>query len=212
MTDPYKLLGVDRTASDDEVKKAYRNMCRKYHPDKNPGNKAAEEVFKEVQAAYDQVMNERKNSSGQYGTYGSYGGGTNYSGSYNDTGHSDQPYYQAAANYISSGHYREALNVLNGISGRDAQWYYFSALANSGIGNNYEALEHARTACSMEPGNIMYRGLLDQLQGGGYRYQNTQYQNYGGQNSGSGDFCMKLCAANLCLNMCCDGCCDGFCC
>ena len=52
MKDPYKTLGVDRKASDDEIKKAYRKLARQYHPDTNHGDKQAEERFKEVQAAY----------------------------------------------------------------------------------------------------------------------------------------------------------------
>jgi molecular chaperone DnaJ len=50
--DPYKTLGVDRKASDDEIKKAYRKLARRYHPDTNHGDKTAEERFKEVQGAY----------------------------------------------------------------------------------------------------------------------------------------------------------------
>ena len=61
MTDPYQILGVTPNASDDEVKKAYRNLCRKYHPDKNPGNQAAEDMFKIVQEAYDTIMDQRRN-------------------------------------------------------------------------------------------------------------------------------------------------------
>jgi molecular chaperone DnaJ len=53
--DPYKVLGVDKKASADEIKKAYRKLARQYHPDRNPDNSAAEEKFKEVQAAYDVV-------------------------------------------------------------------------------------------------------------------------------------------------------------
>jgi molecular chaperone DnaJ len=51
-TDPYKALGVDRKASDEEIKKAYRKLARRYHPDKNPGDASAEERFKEIQEAY----------------------------------------------------------------------------------------------------------------------------------------------------------------
>jgi molecular chaperone DnaJ len=53
--DPYAVLGVDRKASADEIKKAYRKLARRYHPDRNPDDASAEERFKEVQAAYDIV-------------------------------------------------------------------------------------------------------------------------------------------------------------
>src|SRR3954466_5892495 len=51
-TDPYKALGVDKKASDEDIKKAYRKLAREYHPDRNPDDPAAEERFKEIQQAY----------------------------------------------------------------------------------------------------------------------------------------------------------------
>src|SRR3954467_3430495 len=53
--DPYSVLGVDRKASADEIKKAYRKLARQYHPDRNPDDPSAEERFKEIQSAYDIV-------------------------------------------------------------------------------------------------------------------------------------------------------------
>ena len=209
MTDPYSVLGIDRSATDDEVKKAYRNLVRKYHPDKNPGNKAAEDMFKIVQEAYDQVMDERKNgyssagSAGGYsygygnagGAYGNAGGtggyGYGYGGGNQQQSYSgsEASYYQAAANYINSGHYREAINTLSNIRDRNAQWYYLSAIANERLGNNYAALEQAQTAASMEPGNFMYANLVNRLRTGGMGYQNMN-RGYGSNTMFDDNFCL----------------------
>ena len=76
MTDPYKVLGVDRSASDDEIKKAYRDLARKYHPDNyrdNPLSDLVEEKMKEINEAYDQIQKERAGKgSGGGGSYQSY--------------------------------------------------------------------------------------------------------------------------------------------
>lgn len=215
MTDPYSILGIGRNATDDEVKKAYRNLVRKYHPDKNPGNKAAEDMFKVVQEAYDQIMDERKNgyssagSSGGYdygygntgGGYGSQNGAYGYGGGPQNYTGAEASYYQAAANYINSGHYREAINTLSNIRDRNAQWYYLSALANAGLGNNYAAQEQAQTAASMEPGNFMYANLANRLRNGGMGYQNMN-RNYGSNTMFDDNFCLKLCALNMLCNVC----------
>ena len=180
MTDPYSLLGVDRNASDDEVKKAYRRLSRKYHPDaniNNPHKEEAEAKFKEIQQAYQQIMDEREHG------YGSFGGfGTGPFGGWDDPGRrsrnrqetEEDVHLRAVANYIRSGHYKEALNVLDGIRDRSALWYFYSASANSGLGNNVTALEQAREAVRLDPGNMQYQMLLDRLQNGGTWYERRQ--------------------------------------
>ena len=222
--DPYQVLGISRGASDEEIKKAYRSLSRKYHPDaniNNPNKAAAEEKFKQVQQAYDQIMKEKEmgasyggSSYGSYGSYGGFGGFGDFGfGGYQQrqsTGGSEyENHLRAAANYIQSRHFKEALNVLNAMQSRNAQWYYYSAIANNGIGNNVMALDHAKKAVSMEPNNMQYRQLLQQLEGGGMWYRDMQGPFYQ-QSSGGSDFCLKLCIANLICNCCCGG--NIFCC
>lgn len=199
--DAYQVLGVSREASDDEIKKAYRKLSRKYHPDaniNNPNKEEAEEKFKQVQQAYDRIMKEREQGA-SYGGYGDFG----FGGQQNRASSDYENYMRAAVNYIQSRHFKEALNVLNSMEERNALWYYYSAIANSGAGNNVAALQHARQAAAMEPGNYRYSQLVQQLEGGGSWYRDMQ-EPYGYPAGGS-DFCMKLCFANMVCNCCCGG-------
>ena len=206
MTDPYQVLGVSRGASDEEIKKAYRALSRKYHPDANvynPNRDEAEEHFKEVQQAYDQIMKEKQQGGGYGygGGYSSNSGGYSYAGSHG-FGQNESPKMQAAANYIRNRCFKEALHVLDGISDRTARWYYYSAIANAGSGNNVTAKEHASQAVNMEPSNMEYRQLQQQLEFGG-----TWYQSRGGEYerpySGSSGWCMSMLLLNLLCNCCC---------
>lgn len=179
---PYDVLGVPQSASDDEIKRAYRELSRKYHPDANVNNPLrdlAEEKFKEVQEAYDTIMRERENGGGY--SYG-YGGGQ------------QNPEMQAVYNFIGSRRFQDALNVLNRMPNRTAEWYYLSALANNGVGNNVLAKDHAAQAVNMEPNNVQYRQFLNQLSWNSQRYQTNPY----GRGYGSGD---SPCGTG---NMCCD--------
>lgn len=218
MFDPYEILGVSRNATDEEIKKAYRQLSRKYHPDaniNNPNKAQAEEKFKEIQCAYDQVMKERE-YGGSYGGSG-YGGAGSYGyGGFGNTGGQSRTYQdeeaprrQAASNYVQNGHYQEALNVLSSLRNRNAEWYYLSSVANMGMGNNINALNYIREAVRMEPNNMQYRMLLERMEGGGTWYQQQQNP-FGGMHQTGDDFCMKLCFANLVCNMCCPG--GFFCC
>ena len=211
--DPYQVLGVSRDASDDEVKKAYRNLSRKYHPDaniNNPNKAQAEEMFKKVQAAYDQIMKERQygghgTAGSQYGPgsshYGGYSGGFGGFGGFGASDREEEPRMQAARNFINSGHYQEACNVLNSIQERNARWYYYSAIANSGIGNQINALEYARKAVQMDPGNAEYRQLVSRLENNGrwYADRGTQY-GFGtdGRSNCLSDLCCCMCASSMC--------------
>lgn len=203
ITDPYKVLGVSSSASDDEIKRAYRDLSRKYHPDTNANNPLAdlaEEKFKEVQEAYQQIMDDRER-----GGQSSYGYSTSSSQSYSNGHDSWQSDSQmvAAANYINNRHYKEALNVLSGINNRTGYWYHFSAMAHAGMGNNMEALNFARQAVNIDPSNREFNDLLGRLQFSGQRYQRNGngygYGGYGGSSCGTGNLCCDLwCADSLC--------------
>ena len=237
MTDPYSVLGISPGADDETLKKAYRQKCKQYHPDLHPNDPAAEERFKEVQAAYSEIMRQKQNggqsyarssggySQGQSGSYGSgyqdpFGGGFGYGPfgfGYYSTGR-QQTYttgqesaeLRAAANYIRSGFYQEALTTLNGIPAaeRTAQWHYYAALAHQGLGNNIRAQEEARTAVSMQPNNYAYQNLLDQLQSPGRDYASYQ-QPYAQPSGAPGRFClsfwMYLLLCNIMSWCCCGG-------
>ena len=179
MSDPYKILGISPDASDEEVKRAYRRLAKKYHPDLNPGDAEAARKMQEVNDAYERIKNPQKAQSGPYGSSGSYGN-TGYGGYYDPFGgyrqqsygsQTGDAYQQSAYQYIRFGRYQEALNALQNSTQRNARWYYLSALANDGLGNQVTALEHIRKAVSMEPDNYTYLQTLEEIENGGASYR-----------------------------------------
>ena len=202
MNDPYQILGVSPNASDEEIKQAYRRLAKKYHPDLNPGDEEAAKKMQQVNAAYEQIKNPEKAAhSGQTGGYGGYydpfGGYRQQS--YSGGGTADQ-YQQSAAQYIRFGRYQEAVNVLQNSTTRNARWYYLSALANHGLGNQVTALEHIRRAVSMEPDNMEYLSALNQIENGGnaYRQQAGNFRGFAMRGSPCASMCLCLLAQRLC--------------
>lgn len=225
MRDPYEVLGIARTASDEEIKKAYRAQCKRWHPDLNPNDPSAEERFKEVQAAYDTITkgpsggyaqpgyssyNGQRTSYGQSSSYGhsSYSGfgfdpfGFGF-GSYGYGSAQQDPQLQAAYSYITNRRYAEARRVLDAMQQRSGYWYYCSALAHHGMGNTADALRDARYAVQLEPNNLQYRQLLQQLQNPGQAYRNRA-QTYS-TGFGPGSFCLRLALLNLLCSCFCRG-------
>ena len=228
MQDPYRVLGVSQGASEDEIKKAYRTLAKKYHPDVNNGSPEAEARMKEVNEAYSQLMKMRREGSsgsqnayggynsgygsgyggysGYYGSgFGGYSGYGGYSGQQNQSGYSTNPLLTAARNYVRSGHYAEAMNVLNDIKERNAEWYYLCGEANLGLGNRVAALNYARQAVSMDPNNFEYQSLLARLEG-----RAGSYQANGAPFNGQQFICRNplsmCCMLSLLCNCCCGGC------
>ena len=199
--DPYKVLGVSPDASDEEIKRAYRVLAKKYHPDLNPGDQEAARKMQEVNAAYEQIKNPEKFHQQSQGGYGGYG--YDPFGGYRQQSYSDDQYLSAAYQYMMFGRYAEALNILHRSQTRNARWYYLSALANDGLGNQVTAMEHIRKAVSMEPDNPEYLDALSRMEQGGSAYRRTA-GNYRGFTLGD-DFCSRLCLCWLVNAFCCGG-------
>ena len=196
MKDPYSVLGVSQSASDEEIKKAYRELARKYHPDNyqnNPLADLAEEKMKEINEAYEAITKQRSGGGSSYQQRGSsYGGGYQQS-SYS----SGNATYARVRNLINAGDLGTAERLLYEVPQKDGEWYFLSGSIAYRKGWLDEAMQNYTLAVQMDPGNMEYRQALSMLQqrGGGYRP-------YGYTNTIDG---LDCCTTMLCLNCLCGG-------
>jgi len=188
MKDPYEVLGLNRGASKDDVKSAYRKLAKKYHPDMNENNPLqdlAEEKFKEIQWAYDEIMNGTASSSNySYGSSNSYENNSS-SGLYN------------VRQQVNNGRYQEALRSLNSTTVRNAEWNYLVGVCYVNIGSIGQGMQYVQRAVNMEPANMEYRNFLNQILNMQNSYQQKAY-NYGGGSANSADCCTQLICADCC--------------
>lgn len=207
MKDPYSVLGIPPSASDEEVKRAYRALARKYHPDNyqdNPLADLAEEKMKAINAAYDAICKEREEGrSGGYGagSYTSSQAGSGYgSGSYasGQSGGAD-PTLAHVRVLIGAGALDEAERILNGVTQPGAEWYFLRGRIAYRRGWLDEAARNYEIACRMDPVNLEYRQALSSLHRSG---QSSQPFPTGGSSCGCGDCCTTL----ICLDCMTPGC------
>ena len=197
MRDPYQVLGVPSTATDEEVKKAYRNLARKYHPDNyhdNPLADLAQERMKEINEAYEEIQTQRKRgaSAGSYGTSSGYTGGASYGyGGYGGYQSYAGP-YQRVRMAILQNDLNLAEELLNAMQNHDAEWNFLKGVLCQKRGWMDEAKRYYQTAVQMDPDNSEYQQALDRAEG-----RQTAYRPYGYGSASTGN-----CQMNPCLPFC----------
>jgi molecular chaperone DnaJ len=234
MEDPYKVLGVSSSATEEDIAQAYRKLAKKYHPDLNPGDKVAEQRMREINTAYEQIKTQKTGGASYERPDGSYGqksqdqpgsgytyhgddpfGGFSFEDIFGDifggswqqqqtNGQGGDPTVLHADRYIRAGQYQNALHILAQIPERDAEWYYLSSIANAEIGNRVTALNHAKYAVQMDPGDAEYRQWLNQVQQGSFTYRQTG-QGYGFNMQNMGRSLWMLILAPVACMFCCRG-------
>ena len=196
MTDPYKVLGVSPDATDEEIKKKYRELARKYHPDNyvnNPLSDLVEEKMKEINEAYDRIQNMRSEASSNSNNNGSQS--TENSDYYTDL--------YRARNYVSNGRYNEAEVILDNIPnpGRNSEWNFLKGCICSRRSYYYDAMRFFETACYLDPSNEEYKRALDSMNSLTNNYSKA-YRAY--SDSKSGCSVCSLCQALVCADCCCE--------
>lgn len=191
VNDPYKVLEISPDATDDEVKAAYREMARKYHPDNyanNPLSDLAQEKMQEINEAYDTIIRMRRQGGGGNASSGSsYGGASRF---------------RDIRSMINTGRIADAEVLLDGVpaNSRDAEWYFLKGSVLYKKGWLEDAFNHFSTASRMDPGNMEYRSALNQMnmqrQSGGYR--TTRAPSSGGCSG------CDVCSGLLCADCCCE--------
>ncbi len=210
MRNPYSVLGVEPTATDEEIKAAYRALARKYHPDKYQDSDLAEmagEKMKEINAAYEEIQQIRAGGGQQTGNtqsgygQGNYGQGGNYGGQGSWQPYSTataQSFYLNVRRYLNARYVAQAEQMLYTVpeTERNAEWNFLMGWVCAGKRFYVDAQQYFDTACAMDPDNPEYRDAQARLRNGG-----------GGQFSGGGGSSCSvcdICSAIMCIDCCCD--------
>ena len=195
MKDPYEVLGVPHGASEEDIKKAYRELVRKYHPDKytdNPLADLAQEKMKEINEAYDTLT-----KGGAGSSHTAYSSGGSYSGT-SCGGTSGR--FEDIRRMIRMGQLDAAESALESRNSRTAEWYFLRGVIAKQRGWMDEARQNFTIAVNMDPSNMEYRSALGASGAGAYSYRQQQYGNT------QEDQCCDLCSTLMCLNCLCNCC------
>ena len=184
---PYEVLGVRENASDEEIKKAYRTLVKKYHPDRytdNPLKDLADEKLREINQAYDSIMNNK---------------GRKRSGGYDSSQKSGD--FQEVRDLINRRNFREADQILRASTNRTAEWHFLMGVIFMNQGWYDQAYSYVEKAVTMEPSNPEYTNVYNQLKARSGNYRTNVY-NRGYRSSGN-DLC-NVCSCLICSDCCCE--------
>ena len=198
--DPYKILGVSRSASDAEIKTAYRNLAKKYHPDKYNGHDLedlASERLKQINLAYDMIQKERASGSHARGAGSGYSGSTSYRAG---ASYGGSTRFADVRRAIQMNDLSRADSMLDAVSDRNAEWHYLKGMVLLRKGWYDGARQHFATANNMEPGNPEYTNAYNTVNRSATGYGQTFY---GGQRNAGNDVC-NICGGLLCADCCCE--------
>lgn len=202
MNNPYEVLGLKPGASEAEIKAAYKELVKKYHPDKyqnNPLADLAEEKLQEVNEAYDALM---KNRTASYQADGAYGGNARAS-SYGQGSGAGSGNYYAVRQAIDRGDLAGAEQMLIHAPARDAEWFFLSGMLSYRKGWFDDAVSNIRQAINMDPNNFEYQRAYQQMMAQANMYRNRS--NGQGYNNQSSDCCSDCCTF-YCLTSWCSPC------
>lgn len=192
---PYKVLGISEDADTETIKKAYRDLVKKYHPDRyvnNPLSDLASEKLKEINAAYDMLTkNPTQSNSYSNSSSSSYNNSNSYSNSSYYT-----PSYQGARMLIQQRKFNEAEKMLSGLP-QNAEWNYLMGLICINRGFYDRGITYIQRAVNMEPNNMEYSSTLNSMHN-----RNSSYRNVytGSSRKSTCDCCCNL----LMLDCCCE--------
>ena len=191
---PYEVLGLKPGATQEEIKKAYRNLIKQYHPDQygdNPLKDLAEEKMRDINAAYDALTKNAGNT---------YSNSNSSNSSYNSSSSDNSYMFSEIRSLIQSGNFAEAENRLNSISNnRNAEWNFLYGVLLTNKGWFDAGLKHIQTAVNMDPNNFEYRQTLNSLHQRTQAYSNNYYRTTGSNNANACDCCINLwCLDSIC--------------